>query len=232
MQTHGRPGCHYMHLENAYLLRVAAPRELKTKFDPHSRKQHRMDEEVRDGHCSCCSGLTSSPHHLPPGLVATSVMEKGFMVKQPLCFGCANGVARVMLDTCAEPGGIKSGSRLDRIQADSNIMVERQEKRTRFDEAAELRRKRAEAHFEKVLAATRAVPDLGTLLAPLDDGAGDETPDAPTTTTDEAPDATEEEERGGGDSDGEEISEALRSGGGVPVDVDLSGLLSSGLDDT
>ena len=32
------------------------------------------------------------------------------MVKQPLCFGCANGVARVMLDTCAEPGHVKSSN--------------------------------------------------------------------------------------------------------------------------
>ena len=85
-------------------------------------------------------------------------MEKGFKVTQPRCFGCANGVAQVMLGTCAEPGGIKSGSRVDQVQAGSNYLVERAEARNKFDEEREKRRAAAAKHFQQVLQATAATP--------------------------------------------------------------------------
>ena len=162
MQTSGRPGCHYTHLENAYLLRIAAPRELSTVFDPHSRKIHRVDLEVRAGHCRCCSGGLdeSGPVALPAGVVATDAMENGFMMKQPLCRGCATGVAQIMVDVCAEPGGMKGGSVTDKICSRSNFVVERQAATTLFDGQTEERRKNAAAHFRELVAAQADVPSL------------------------------------------------------------------------
>ena len=226
MQTHGRPGCHYMHLENAYLLRVAAPHELKTKFDPRSRNQHRIETDVPADCCRCCSGPTSQQHPLPPGLVATTVMEKGFMMKQPLCFGCANGVAQVMLGTCAEPGGIKSGSRVDQVQAGSNYLVERAEARNKFDEEREKRRAAAAKHFQQVLQATAATPALSELLSVLDDGDESEVTSVEEMMSDDAEslDSLDIDPAGAPPPGGE--------GEPAPLDTpDLSHLLAAGLDD-
>ena len=225
MQTHGRPGCHYMHLENAYLLRVAAPHELKTKFDPRSRNQHRIETDVPADCCRCCSGPTSQQHPLPPGLVATTVMEKGFMMKQPLCFGCANGVAQVMLGTCAEPGGIKSGSRVDQVQAGSNYLVERAEARNKFDEEREKRRAAASKHFQQVLQATAATPALSELLSVLDDGDESEVTSVEEMSDDaESLDSLDIDPAGAPPPGGE--------GEPAPLDTpDLSHLLAAGLDD-
>jgi hypothetical protein len=181
MQTHGRPGdlrestgCHHMHIENAYLIRVAAPRELKTKFDPHSRKTHRIEAEVREGRCRCCSGVTATAHPLPSDVVATTTMREGFMVTQPLCHHCANGVARLMMDTCVQPGGIVTGSLVDKIQAASNFVQEREEQRVRFDLDREDRRDRDERHFARKQAALGKTPDIHETLGQLNDDDDDD----------------------------------------------------------
>ena len=97
MQTSGREGCHHDHLQNALLMRVAGPHVVKTKFEPKSRCKPRITEKLGEEQCRLCSGWNDEPHFLPPGYVATAIMEKGFMVRQPLCFDCANGPAVLMI---------------------------------------------------------------------------------------------------------------------------------------
>ena len=169
MQTSGRPGCHYTHLENALLIRTAAPDVLKFKFDPHSRKIHRHDEAVKPGHCRCCSERLSEPPCTPPThVVITATMRDGFMVQQPLCCGCANDVAVIMHEVCAQPGGMRAG-KVDRICSESNLAVARQERSLQFDAINEERRSDAQNHFNAMLAKHGETPDLGEAIGQLAD---------------------------------------------------------------
>ena len=169
MQTSGRPGCHYTHLENALLIRTAAPDVLKFKFDPHSRKIHRHDEAAKPGHCRCCSERLSEPPCTPPThVVITVTMRDGFMVQQPLCCGCANDVAVIMHEVCAQPGGMRAG-KVDRICSESNLAVARQERSLQFDAINEERRSDAQNHFNAMLAKHGETPDLGETIGQLAD---------------------------------------------------------------
>jgi hypothetical protein len=182
MQTPGRPGCLYQHMENSLLRRVAVPRTISVKFDPKSRNIHRMDDELKDGHCRGCnrtldicdstddSSSAAPGCFLPPGMAATAVMVKGFKITQPLCFQCANGVAVVMLDCCAEPGGVKAGSRSDEIMAATNYAHARKEKLTQYDEQRQHRINRAAELFQQQQAALANAPQLSDVLHEMDDG--------------------------------------------------------------
>ena len=107
MQTSGRPGrdgkhgCHYAHMQNMLLLRTAGNEVIQIKFDPKGRHIHRVDTEHKEGTCRLCSiklseDRSADGYPLPPGYVATSLMQKYFNVRKPLCFSCANGKAVVI----------------------------------------------------------------------------------------------------------------------------------------
>ena len=179
MQTSGRPGCHYTHLQNAYLLRLAAPRELSFKFDPHSRNIHRIDDEVREGHCRSCSGLLPSAEAtpFPTDLRPTNAMVKGFMMLQPLCPGCARDVSRIMVEVCSKPGGIIEGSIIDGICSRSNFVTERQTALVLFSKKAEKQREKAAAHFEALLKQHGDAPTLDETLGDLADDNHDDSAD-------------------------------------------------------
>ena len=156
-------------LENALLIQTAAPGVLKFKFDPHFRKAHRHDEAAKPGHCRCCSERLSEPPCTPPThVVITATMRDGFMVQQPLCCGCANDVAVIMHEVCAQPGGMRAG-KVDRICSESNLAVARQERSLQFDAINEERRSDAQNHFNAMLAKHGETPDLGETIGQLAD---------------------------------------------------------------
>ena len=90
--------------------------------------------------------------------------EVYFYAVQPLCFACANGRIAVMLDVCAQPGGLVKGSQCEKIKEKSNIIAARKEDKTAFDEQRAARAARDQQVFDEQLRALANVADLDEVL--------------------------------------------------------------------
>ena len=177
MQTSGRPGCHFAHMENNLLLRIASPEIVSVRFDPKGRHIHRIPDKPIKGRCRLCNVKLSDDAgcELPIGRVATNVMMTGFFVTKPLCFRCCNGRIHVFLGVCAVAGGLVQGSKCERIIATSNFIVKRKEGLVAFENARAMRIESAELYHSEQLAELDGVPNLDDVLGSTD-GPGDETP--------------------------------------------------------
>ena len=177
MQTNQQPGCHRDHIRNSLLLRVAGPRKLSTRFDLHARHVHRIPDEPVDGLCRLCNKELGDhdAFPLPPGRTVTSIMSKYFFVRDPLCFACANGRVAVMLDVCAQAGGLVAGSQCYRIKEKSSIIAARKEKYTAFDEKRAERAKRDAEVMAKQMSELEGVPDLAEVHAEMTNAASHDT---------------------------------------------------------
>ena len=168
MQTSGRPGCHFDHLTNNLLLRVAGNDLISTRFEPHARHIHRIPDVAVEGACCLCSGILQPREiegiELPEERSANSIMSEYFLFQQPLCASCADGRVSILLDICVNAGGLVKGSKCAKIVKDTSYTQKRKADMVKYDQKYKNLKRRAESVAAQKGLLPTGLPELADVL--------------------------------------------------------------------